>query len=110
MAIDGVEFASRDQFAVLLRSHRVLMVAFVATWNAKCVGFIPRLLAFASHRCASLPLAFVDVDESAALTADHDVFSVPTILLFENGQETFRESDGNLDLLTRGLGLRGLTG
>ena len=106
--MDGVEFASRDRFAALLRSQRVLLVAFVATWNAKCVGFVPSFLTFARHRCPSLSLAFVDVDENAALTADYDVFSVPTIMLFENGRETFRESDGNLDLLAGGLVVRGL--
>ena len=79
------------------------MVAFIATWNQRCLAFVPEYRTFAA-RYAALPVVCVDVDECSALTADFDVCSVPTILLLRGGEELHREV--GLDLEAVGARLK----
>lgn len=90
-AMQGLRFVTVTELEALARQGGPVVVAFVATWNRRCQGFADDYLALATRWAAVLPVVCVDVDESSALTATHDISSVPTLLLIEAGRVVHRE-------------------
>ena len=70
--------------------NKKVLVDFFATWCGPCkmLGFV--LEKFESKN--DLPILKVDVDENDKLASEYKIFSVPTLILFENGKEIKRIS------------------
>ena len=70
--------------------NKKVLVDFFATWCGPCkmLGFV--LEKFENK--TDLPILKVDVDENDKLASEYKIFSVPTLILFENGKEIKRIS------------------
>lgn len=90
-AMQGLRFVTATELETLVCQGGPVVVAFVATWNRRCQGFASDYLALATRWTGVLPVVCVDVDENSALTAKHDISSVPTLLLIEAGRVVHRE-------------------
>jgi thioredoxin 1 len=71
---------------VVLKAGAPVLVEFGATWCAPCKRLEPELEKLAAEQGGKVTLAKLDVDESADLTMRYQVMSVPTTILFVNGQ------------------------
>ena len=82
---------SDDTFAeqVLARSTPVL-VDFWAAWCGPCRMVAPVLDEIAQEKAGSLTVAKVDVDANPGTARDFQVVSIPTLILFKNGQPVKR--------------------
>jgi thioredoxin-like negative regulator of GroEL len=96
-SVQGLRFVTAAELEEIRRSGGSVIVAFVATWNQRCLAFAPEYQAFAARCGTLLPAVCVDVDETSALAAAFDVCSVPTILLLRAGVELHREVGLNLE-------------
>ncbi len=67
-----------------------VVVDFFATWCGPCAWIIPTLRALSEEFEGRVRVLKVDTDESPELTARLRIGSVPTIVLFEGGQESGR--------------------
>lgn len=75
------------QAQVMQVSHtQPVLVDFWATWCAPCKTLKPVLEQLAQDYGGAFVLAKVDIDKEAMLASHHGVRSVPTILLYKNGQ------------------------
>jgi thioredoxin-like negative regulator of GroEL len=90
-AIEELTFVDGARLAEIARQGGTVVVAFLATWNARCQAFAADYLAFAASLGGSLPAVCVDVDECSALAAELDVCSVPTVVVMRAGREIQRE-------------------
>lgn len=63
----------------------VVIVDFFATWCGPCKMMGPVLENVASNR-DSIKIAKVDVDKFESLARTYGVMSIPTLILFKNGQ------------------------
>lgn len=63
----------------------VVLVDFFATWCGPCKMMGPVLEDLASNR-DSIKVAKVDVDKFESLARTYGVMSIPTLVLFKNGQ------------------------
>lgn len=90
-AIEELTFVDAARLAEIARQGGTVVVAFLATWNARCQAFAADYLAFAAGLGGSPPAVCVDVDECSALAAEFDVCSVPTIIVLRAGREVHRE-------------------
>ena len=72
-----------------INSKRVL-VDFYATWCGPCkmLGLVLEKL----NEKDIIPILKVDTDESEALANKYNIFSVPTLIIFENGKEIKRQT------------------
>lgn len=61
---------------------------FSATWCQPCKAFKPVVQQVAGE--LGIPMQYVDVDNSPALTQRFSVTSVPTIIVVQNGQSIHR--------------------
>lgn len=74
----------------VLNSKLPVLVDFGAEWCQPCKRLEPILEQLSTQWQDQAQLAKVDVDESGNLAMQMQVMSVPTMILFVNGQENMR--------------------
>lgn len=82
--------SSFDQ--MVLQSSVPVLVEFGAEWCGPCRQMEPVLEQLSNEWKGKIQLAKVDVDESVSLTMQFQVMSVPTLILFVNGEARQRVS------------------
>ena len=80
---------------VLLAKEPVL-VDFWATWCGPCRMMAPVIEELAEEYDGKVKIGKLDVDENSDIAARYGVMSIPTIILFKNG-EVFSKSVGLQD-------------
>lgn len=68
-----------------MTSQGLVLVDFFATWCGPCKMLGPVLEDMASDR-DSIDIVKVDIDESMNLARQYGIMSVPTLVLFKDGQ------------------------
>lgn len=79
--ISSAEFQSK-----VLDAEQPVLVDFFATWCGPCKMLAPTLDAVAAEVADRAKVYKVDVDQSPDVAAKYGVMSVPTLILFKDGQ------------------------
>jgi len=74
----------------VLQSTLPTLVDFYANWCGPCHAIAPVVAEVAEEFTGQLKVAKVDVDENEALSIKYGVQGIPTLILFQNGQEVKR--------------------
>lgn len=80
--IEGTEL----NFAALLKSEQPVVVDFWAPWCNPCVGFAPVFEQVAQEYSGSIRFVKIDTEAQQNLAAQHQIRSIPTIMVFKNGK------------------------
>jgi thioredoxin 1 len=82
---------SDDSFAQdVLASSTPVLVDFWATWCGPCRMVAPVLEELATEKAGQLTVAKLDVDQNPNTARDFQVVSIPTMILFKDGQPVKR--------------------
>ena len=83
MAIDVTEATFEQE---VLQSETPVLVDFWAEWCGPCHAVSPVLEKIAEERKDELKLVKVNIDEEQSLSLKYGVMSIPTMILFRDGQ------------------------
>ena len=87
MASDNVMIVGDDDFqAKVLDSEVPVLVDFWAVWCGPCKAIAPIVDKLAGEFDGKAKVAKVDVDTSPNVARNYKVRSIPTLLLFKNGE------------------------
>ncbi len=92
-----------SKFNELINSEKPTLVDFYADWCGPCKTMAPILEQVASNMKEKVKVIKVDVDKNEAASIKYGIRSIPTLVLFKNGQEVWRQSGvvpgGQLELI-----------
>ena len=87
---------SSDFDEKVLKSDVPVLVDFFATWCGPCRMMAPAIAELAEEYAGKVKIGKLDVDENSDIAVRYGVMSVPTIILFKDG-EIFSKSVGLQD-------------
>ncbi len=70
----------------VLKEEKLVLVDFWATWCGPCQMLAPVLAEFAEEHKDKLKVGKVNVDEQRDLAIKYNITSIPTLILFKNGE------------------------
>ena len=86
--MSGKYFAATDQNfrTEIVESDKVALVDFWATWCGPCMMLGPVIDELANDYEGKAVIAKLNVDENPGIAAKYGIRSIPSLLLFKNGQ------------------------
>jgi thioredoxin 1 len=89
MASANIVTLTADSFTKeVLESQSPVLVDFWAEWCGPCKMIAPVLDELATEYAGKIKIGKVDIDQHQSLAAQYGVRSIPTLLIFKNGQVT----------------------
>lgn len=84
----------KESLKQLIGNNNLVLVDFYATWCGPCQRMHPVLDSLKQEMGDSIRIAKIDIDTHPGLVEQHRIQSVPTLMLFRNGQLEWRKSGG----------------
>lgn len=82
----------KGNFETIISEPRPVVVDFYATWCGPCKAQAPILEQVASELGDRVKIIKIDVDQNNHLAYQYNVQSVPTLMIFKNGEEKYKQA------------------
>jgi thioredoxin 1 len=82
----------RGKFDSIINDFRPVIIDFHALWCSPCKMQSPILKEVAGEFGDKVRIIKIDVDQNPEISSRYSVQSVPTIILFKNGKQVWRQS------------------
>lgn len=77
-------------FELVKTSNKPILVDFYADWCGPCKMVSPAIAKVAKEFSGKVMTIKIDVDKAQAAAAKYQIQSIPTIMLFKNGESVMR--------------------
>lgn len=79
-------------FNELIQSNDIVLVDFFADWCGPCQMMKPILLDVKKNVGDAAKIVKIDVDKYQDVAAEYQVRSIPTLIVFKNGEPVWRQA------------------
>lgn len=80
------KFTTQNFDAEVLQSDKIVLVDFYADWCGPCKMMAPVVEALAVELADTAVIGKLNVDENEEIAMKYGVMSIPTLIVFKNGQ------------------------
>ena len=80
----------------IINSNNVVLVEFFATWCPHCKRMIPVMEEVKKLLGNRVPVYTIDIDENEKEAEDNKIETIPTFIVYHNGNQVWRHS-GEID-------------
>ena len=80
----------------IIKSSEVVLVEFFASWCPHCQRMMPIVAQIKELLAGQVNVYQYDIDENSELASEVGADSIPTFIIYKDGQEVWRES-GEMD-------------
>lgn len=81
-----------EKFNDIIKSEKLTLVDFFATWCGPCKMMHPVLEQLKGEMGDAIRIIKIDVGNNEEISAEYNIQSVPTLMIFKNGEVVWRES------------------
>jgi thioredoxin 1 len=81
-----------DTFHDIINSEKLVLIDFFGTWCGPCQMLAPILKQVKDSIGDRISIIKIDVDKNQELAAKYQVRGVPTMILYQNGKQLWRQS------------------
>lgn len=81
-----------SNFETIIKSEKPVLIDFFATWCGPCKVLGPILKDVKDSLGERISIIKIDVDKNQQVAAQYQVRGVPTMILFQNGKQLWRQS------------------
>jgi thioredoxin 1 len=81
-----------NNFNAIINSEKPVLVDFFATWCGPCQMLLPVLNQVKESLKDRITIIKIDVDKNQEMSQKYQVRGVPTLILFQEGKQLWRQS------------------
>jgi thioredoxin 1 len=89
LTLNTVEMSNFD---TIIQSEKPVLIDFFATWCGPCKMLSPILKEVKDSLGDRVSIIKIDVDKNQQISSQYQVRGVPTMILFQNGKQLWRQS------------------